>query len=755
MHLQRLEISGFKTFLKTTTLSLISTEGHKHKKDITAVIGPNGSGKSNIVDAIRWVLGEQSSKLVRVRKPEDVIFSGSDKLARLSLANVSLYLNNEDHRSDIDYSEIIITRKFYRDGQGEYFINNNKVRLQDVVLLLAKAGIGQKTFSVVGQGMIDLILTITPYERKDFIDEASGIRHLKIKKDASQRKLEAAKQHLKEADLLITELEPKVRLLARQIKKMDKKQEIEEQLTQNQKKYYGYNLNHIQEKLQTYNTKLIEAEQTQRAQDSIVKDLKNKLSVLETESHSSKIFTQLQTDYQHLMQSKKQIEIKLATLANEKKASPQTILSVSEIIEFLEKINSRQIEFSEHLQKITTIEKISEALNTHSIIAKDTTKLINILKGKGETNNHSASNNKNPEELNAVNDLLKNIDDQITINLQSMSKFNLNEENTKRSFFELQRHLQKEQEKSREITLALNSIQVELAKLETTKDNLWMEINNSGIKHETINEALILAKNENLSIDSEQCRININKLQHELSSIGSIDTDIVKEYQETNERYTFLTTQVTDLNKTITDLISISNTLEKTMQETFHKAFNEINAHFDKYFKILFQGGSAKLVQVSRENPDNPEFITDNETSNNESIMDTDIFSSNSQCLGYSTLGVEMQANPPGKRVKNIHSLSGGERTLTALALLSALIAYNSSPFVVLDEVDAALDESNSERFSHIIDELSNKTQFIIVTHNRSVMLRADMIYGVTMSNEGISKVLSLKFNNVDEYVKS
>lgn len=174
MFLQKLEINGFKSFARKTTLEF--------NQGITSVVGPNGSGKSNIAESIRWVMGEQSLKSLRGKKSIDVIFSGSDKASRLGLAEVSLYFDNNDHLAPVDYSEIVISRKIYRDGHGEYFINHQPARLQDILMLLAQINLSSKTYSVISQGMVDMILSISPAERKDFFEEASGVKPLQMKK---------------------------------------------------------------------------------------------------------------------------------------------------------------------------------------------------------------------------------------------------------------------------------------------------------------------------------------------------------------------------------------------------------------------------------------------------------------------------------------------------------------------------------------------------------------------------------------------
>jgi chromosome segregation protein len=206
MYLEKIELQGFKSFAKRTILEFQKSEASRHS--VTVIVGPNGSGKSNIADAIKWVLGEQSIKSVRGKKAEDVIFSGSEKKSRLGFAEVSLYLNNENRTGGIEYSEIVITRRLYRDGNSEYLLNKNPVRLFDIQLLIARAHFGQKSFSIISQGMIDSVLLATPLERKAFFDEAVGIKEHQIKKHQALNKLERSEEHLAQAKLLLQELAP-------------------------------------------------------------------------------------------------------------------------------------------------------------------------------------------------------------------------------------------------------------------------------------------------------------------------------------------------------------------------------------------------------------------------------------------------------------------------------------------------------------------------------------------------------------------
>src|SRR3989339_1449250 len=168
MFLKKLEIHGFKSFAQKAVLDFV--EPINNRNSITAIVGPNGSGKSNISDAIRWVMGEQSLKTLRGKKSEDIIFSGSEGKGQMGMASVSMTLDNKDNRAPIDYEELVITRRLYRNGESEYLINENSVRLLDLQILLARAQFGQGSYSVIGQGMIDRLLLQTPQERKDFFD---------------------------------------------------------------------------------------------------------------------------------------------------------------------------------------------------------------------------------------------------------------------------------------------------------------------------------------------------------------------------------------------------------------------------------------------------------------------------------------------------------------------------------------------------------------------------------------------------------
>jgi chromosome segregation protein len=216
MFLKRIEIVGFKSFARKTVLEF---SGESGCFPVTAIVGPNGSGKSNVADAIRWAIGEQSSKHLRGKKGEDVIFAGTDKKSRLGSASVSLFFENHDERIPIEYPEVTVTRRLYRNGESEYLVNGAAVRLLDVIDLLAKASIGRDSFSVITQGMSDAALSASPIERRSMLEEAAGVKQYRIEKDRALRKLLNTRQNLDRVDALTREIEPHLKNLRREAKR--------------------------------------------------------------------------------------------------------------------------------------------------------------------------------------------------------------------------------------------------------------------------------------------------------------------------------------------------------------------------------------------------------------------------------------------------------------------------------------------------------------------------------------------------------
>ena len=245
-------------------------------------------------------------------------------------------------------------------------------------------------------------------------------------------------------------------------------------------------------------------------------------------------------------------------------------------------------------------------------------------------------------------------------------------------------------------------------------------------------------------------KVDIQKLKYKLSLIGGIDEEVVAEHGETKERHDSLVNNLDDLGKAVVDLEKLIVELDDVMKKTRDRGFKRIKKEFARYFKVLFDGGKADLVEVydyevEREKEKVESEIGSDEEEIEDQSLENEEVGDKKKRRKKILAGIDVIANPPGKKIKHLQSLSGGERTLTSLALLCAILHTNPSPFVVLDEVEAALDEANSIRFTKILHELAEQSQFIVVTHNRATMHAADALYGVTMGKNGISELLSVK----------
>ena len=1078
MYLEKLELQGFKSFANKNKL-VFSGMVDGQKRGITSVVGPNGSGKSNIADAIRWVLGEQSSKLLRSKKSDDVIFVGSDKKARLNFAEVSLFLNNQDpnfkfkefvvsdeskelseeskkdNKTEIDVvdsflmlPEIVITRRVYRDGNSEYLINNNKVRLSDVQIFLAKASFGQKTYSVIGQGMVENFLNTSPAERKAFFDEATGVKQYQIKRDLSLGKLETSQENLSQVEMLLNEIEPRLNSLTRQVSKLKKRENLEKELREHQTNYYGSLWQEINEKLHSLNKEIKEEEENKDKIKQILRNKKEELDKINQESSLNDEFLKLQenlssnrdkfnklekqknlidsweelksqnvnnNEVEYLVKEKEEKVLEVEKTKEKLEALPVEFLKQKEISDLEKKLTESELKQSElqkelmkleallelrlekagnfdisflffrqndiqktisqlseeisllnpeeknkedklsikieqerdllekieklesELKKIkeefdpsnvnkinadinNLIKKISSFENSSDLslfqkiiqeIKNDLGELLSFvsgqkfdntiervnkkildLKGEKEKINEDRNNlkleiqilkNKKQQLENEKNKLeresleinkkiesnskeqsledlkkekdvaslnlekivgevssfkldlekikiekenwqekrrsleleyrkfkdelldlenkinfikssdsknqarIENLEEEIRENAfisdfknivfteavikeknslildisktkeillsleEKLSNFNKNQEEKRQYLFNLQKEVHELESKMHSFYQRINNKQVEMAREETRMEDLENNILNDKIEKSIIDS---YKKETGKEINYEYVKNEIYKIKNQLEQIGGIDPEVEKEYFETKKRYEFLFEQTEDLNKTIKSLERVIVELDTLIKDRFDCEFKVISEKFNEYFKILFNGGQAKIFPIKEEplemNETNDgqgeggEVIVSQSTKNLKKIK----YLKKYNAIGLS--GVDILAVPPGKKISSVSMLSGGERALTAIALICAIISANPAPFVVLDEVDAALDEANSERLAQILDDLSDKTQFIAITHNRATMKRANILYGVSMGSDGISKLLSIK---LDDYV--
>ncbi|MBF8280907.1 MAG: smc, chromosome segregation ATPase, chromosome segregation protein [Candidatus Magasanikbacteria bacterium] len=773
MYLQRLEAQGFKSFANRTVLEFRPPKNGK--RGVTGVVGPNGSGKSNIADAIRWVLGEQSLKLLRGKKSEDVIFSGSDRKSRLGFAEVSLVLNNEnggrerrikeieekgEELTPLEFSEIVITRRLYRDGESEYLINGHNVRLTDIQLLLARARFGQKTYAVIGQGMIDHILVASPSERKEFFDEAAGVKEYQIKRHQALNKLGHTRENMAQASGLLAEIEPRVKSLLRQVKKLEERGQIEAELMAAEKRYYGKLWIDLAEKLEIFKKDHQELSTKMKKRQHEYQTLLDELKALEQKESETGALTGLQKEYEKLISERQKIHEEAVTVntkieiakvrrQSEKVWAP---LPLSDILFELDALHKKISHVLSVLRGVKTLAAVTIIIADAEKIEAQSGKLLERMQKPQEKENAAPDPalTEKLEDLKASELLLE---EKIVGVRKEMEQVSKEDKQEKTQFFELQRRLQSKQSEIHGEEQRLNAVAIELARLETRRETLEEEMQNAFVGRgeeaaPKIAEIKTAEKETLAGVQTDALQPLVFKLRHQLEMIGGIDELVVKEYEETNSRYQFLSGQMEDLTKALADTERAIKELDELLKDRREQALNSLNSEFDRFFKMLFSGGAARLAPVFAEEADLEKEAEEGEALVNAEVQDEIASKKSREPI---LVGMEIQATPPGKRIKDINILSGGERAMTSVALICAIMANNPSPFVVLDEVDAALDESNSIRFAEIIDQLADKTQFIVITHNRATMYKSDILYGVTMGEDGVSKILSV---NIEEAEK-
>lgn len=762
MYLKRLEVQGFKTFAAKTSLDFPQENGGRHA--LTVIVGPNGSGKSNLADAIRWCLGEQSLKLLRGKKAEDIIFSGSEGKSRSGFAEVSLTFDNRDQSMGVEFAEVVITRRLYRDGESAYLVNGAASRLSDIQLLLAEAGVGQRSYSVIGQGMIDHVLTATPEERKIFFDDAMGVRGFQMKRHQALLKLTKSAENLQEVELLLGELEPRLNSLKRQVDRLQKRAALEAELHLVQRDYYGSAWWELVGEKETIGKRFNEARAHVTAKQAEIAAGDAKMAEMEQDSRLQTpdfSLAPLQQAYkaaqQELAEARRthftaERELELSKVKAQSTWAPlplhEIILEVGTISDAQKDVVTR-LKAAKDLEEVTKIADDIDSIFSRSKKLKD-----RLTKPNPEDFKPSA------EQLAAIESAKSRIavaENKVRESEAAMDAYAKQATAQKSEAFAFQRELRGLQQELFSLEQASNAVQIDLTRVETRLEGLEREMKDE-FGDEAVRTEVMKTRPETVTNDIRTVHDKMIRLKHQLELIGGIDEEVMKEYEATNERFSFLSVQVKDLRDAIKSTEKIIDELDEHIREQSEKSFAEINKEFQRYFKVLFNGGSCSLVKMTQEevaqetkvNLDRAmeEVAQEKNEAEEETVQDIQARVNERKDA---VAGVDIQATPPGKKLKALNLLSGGERALTSIALVSAIMATNPAPFVVLDEVDAALDEANTVRFANILNELQKLTQFIVITHNRATMEKADMLYGVTMGGEGISKLLSVSMEDLAE----
>ncbi len=946
MKLNKIVLNGFKSFGESTEIVL--------DQNLIGIVGPNGSGKSNIIDSIRWVFGEQSNKSLRGNNSADVIFGGTEKRDKQNIAEVTIVLDNTDQHLNIEYDEVAITRRLYRSGNSEYFLNKTECRLKDIIDLTLDKGIGKSAFSIISQGKIEEIILVNPEKRRVVIEEVAGILKYKKRKENTLKKLERTNDNLRQVDLILNEMQDRMGSLERQVKAAKKYNSYKQIIDEHEVDLIANKIHVHKETYEEFNKfiedsklNIISLETQETNNELIIQELIGEIQKLSIEinSYNSQIIklneelNKLKSDFQ-ILQERKQYETKSSerTIYLENrifniKGQIQTVEKDLRIIapklqthrdnqnDVAANVDKLRQQVRDSNQKISRLEnelsRISEPFATQKVLQSDiegivgsvsklfkvqneyveaitialgarandivveskenATKAINFLKSnqfgrqtflpkdmikplfvaadvlerleqfegyinigtelidydeknikifkyllgniiiakdmrsalhisrnitnryrivtldgdvispsgtmsggrfknrsrlvvestlekerevyqravsgleklensfeeqettkrelETESKLYESILDKNRDELQLLEkelkdltgtekiDNIKELDDGIQIIYQKLSE--VNEVKTKvelqhkdkNDLLEDKRHSQLEiNEQIRKLNTDLNKYEVKNSKLEVEiKNDLSFLSTEYSMSFE---EAYQNARKE---IDIDEYEQIVVEQKRRIRNLGPVNLLSIAEFDELENRYNFIDVQKADLITAKDKLESIIERLDEFFIESFSDTYARLRIEFQNIFVELFGGGQADLVLTK---PD-------------------DMLST----------GVEIVAQPPGKKLQTISLLSGGEKSLTAIALLFAILRIKKLPFAILDEVEAALDEVNVKRYAKYIKIFSERTQFIVITHRQGTMETVEALYGITMQEKGVSTVVKVKLeqgvNNV------
>ena len=840
MRLNKIEIKGFKSFGDKTTINF--------NKGVTGIVGPNGCGKSNIVDAIRWVLGEQKTSLLRSDKMENIIFNGSKSRKKLQLAEVSISFDNTKNLIPTEYATVTVTRKYFRSGDSEYLLNDVKCRLKDITNLFLDTGISSNNYAIIELSMVDNILNDKDNSRLSLFEEAAGISKFRKRKKETFNKIKQTESDLDRVEDLVYEIEKNLRSLKRQAKQTEKyylyKEEyknisINVALKNSESSRKSLEANKLKlGKVEDENTKVsselakknaaIESSKSslipyekklqskQESLNKILDKIRDHEELIRIKVEKSKMLnesiSELKKSIKFDQESNERSQFSITSIEKEVKFIKKNIektldkldLNKKEYLKYEEKLKNQNIKISDikdveaqfqgisnniknitskksQIVKLISLEKIDKSkviknLNSLEVEILSIDKSFNIIEDlfradnketirinklfsdkskdlssteidynnlkskleslKKELEYKSTTYDFNKKRINknqlklkdSENEIkkLSSIDDEkdnVLIKLYDDKSISENDlENSENEYYKIKSNIDLDDTSVRELQKK-KDINVELI------DQLKSGIYDTELDLNSINQRISVEFDLKLSgckVDKDLIENNTikdlelrrDKLKEKIEKIGQINPLAMEAYKEINERHEFIVKEREDLFEAKDSLLKTIQEIDLVAKESFLNSFEKIKDNFKTVFRSLFTEDDDCDLLIN--DPDNP--------------LESSI---------------EIMAKPKGKKPLTINQLSGGEKTLTATSLLFAIYLLKPAPFCVFDEVDAPLDDSNIDKFNKIINKFSSSSQFIIVTHNKRTMNNADVIYGITMPEQGVSKVVPVDLRNL------
>ena len=797
MRLKHISLSGFKSFVDPTRIPFPS--------DMSAVVGPNGCGKSNIIDAVRWVLGEGSAKNLRGDSMSDVIFNGSVARPASSRASVELVFDNSSGRLGGEYSsysEISVKRQVDHEGLSSYYLNGSSCRRKDITDIFLGTGLGPRSYAVIEQEMATKLISSKPEELRSHIEEVAGISVYKERRKETESRIKKTKENLDRVNDLKKEIDRNLLKLKQQIKSAEKY----DLAKQNLKKFRSLKLasNWLASSEKVKEMELNQKRQEIEIQKKISEKEKINTQIEETRNNQSNLLLQIEKMQESFYSSGAEIskseqelislEEKVVLTNNEIESINQKIIAlnsnikseknaIEQIRTSLEKetnaleeakndfeklqISSSPEEFLDKLLNdignlIVKIKNLSESANFDNELREVLSDSTNIQSGlsryKAEFKNISDA------EKGALNEKRE----KYTKAIQEVANKNLEISKLEGAIHSKQKEIETFQSKTKELSesreslmIPINEIKKEIKPLldkrsgnqneltalrnnfERTNEEIRMleknlnigevkieelkSLSNSSVveKQKFLTEAEILQKQIQSEYGELQTVLDklepefdlafieneIERFNKQIESIGPINLAAKEEFKIEEERNQEIESQLNELNKAIETLQSAIKKIDQESRTKFQDTLDSVNSEIAKLFPKLFGGGHAKLELTG------------------EDVLES---------------GVVLKAMPPGKKNVSVSQLSGGEKAMSAIAMVFSFFSLNPSPFCILDEIDAPLDDLNTFRYISMVEEMSKKIQFIYITHNKISMEKSKHLMGITMEEAGVSRLVSV-----------
>tara|TARA_Y100001970_G_scaffold286582_1_gene409075 strand:+ start:1036 stop:3432 length:2397 start_codon:yes stop_codon:yes gene_type:complete len=797
MEFKKIQLNGFKSFADKTNFLI--------EDGLTGIVGPNGCGKSNIVESLRWVMGETSAKSMRGSGMEDVIFSGTSNKTSKNIAEVSVTVQNEKNEGAVQYrdlNEINVRRKIEKDKGSKFYINDKEVRARDAQMFFADISTGAHSPSMISQGRIGALVTAKPTDRRAILEEAAGISGLHVRRHEAELRLGAAENNLKRADELRRQQEKQLANLQKQAEEATKYKNISDEIRNIEAGLYYLKLLEIDKEITIENEINTEAEGEVSGYNNKISELENIIKI-ETE----KVAPLREKNIENLSKIQR-LNLELQSLDEENNRTQEEIENIKKSLQTLDEdisrekgiiidANSNEKRLKEEKNELIEID--SKYYETEKKSNEDLNTSKSKLKNEIENIKNLISSNQNNEAIN----LLNNFDLIINDYADSFSKNqNIKKESVKRS--ERINIIEKEIDSWKNL---LSNSERMVNELSDRKDKLIKQL------EKLDNQPKIQAEkkgqiSENLRISEQEKNNNdriINETDEKIESQRSQLNEIQEQSIQIRERRASSGATIEGLKKRKNDLIdrinselnlTEENILENSNLNGVEELPDAVNQEdlLDKKKQEREKLGSVNLkadeetnkyeTEIKKMEQDRADLVTAiaklkdsiNELNQKgrERLIEafekvnrkfnevyTKLFNGGNAKLELVDsedpleAGLEMLVSPPGKRLQSITLLSGGEQALTALSLVFAVFLTNPSPICVLDEVDAPLDDANVTRFCNLLDELNiiTNTKFIIVTHHALTMSKMNRLYGVTMPEKGISQLVAVDLQKAESMV--